>query len=99
LGESDLNQMRAAVGSARVATLLPAPDPRYLFTPAFLQARFHLVDDVSALFTLHGDDDDLARAEKYFWGSNHGALRSAVHCPTTDSLIGNSFFSEYSLSS
>jgi uncharacterized protein DUF6745 len=98
LGTTELNQMRAAVGVPRVGTLLPFPDAKYLFSTALLNARYGLVDDLSVLFHVYGDDDDLARAENFFWGGNRGALRSALHCPTTDSLIGNSFFSEYSFS-
>ena len=67
-----------------------------MLTTKFVTARYTLSDDISSLFTQHGEDDDLARAETYFWGSNRGALVSALHCPTTDRLIGNSFFGDYS---
>jgi hypothetical protein len=40
--------------------------------------------------------DTLRVAEDRLWGANLGALRSALHCPTTDALIGASFFQDYS---
>ena len=69
-----------------------------MLTTKFFTARYTLSDDISSLFTPHGESDDLARAEMYYWGSNRGALPSALHCPTTDRLIGNSFFGDYSFS-
>ena len=73
-----------------------------MVTTKFLTARCRLADNVSNLFTQHGaqhgEDDDVARAEMYFWGSTRGALTSALHCPTTSQLIGNSFFGDYSFS-
>ena len=69
-----------------------------MLTTKFFNARYSLSDDISSMFTQHGDEDDLARAEMYFWGSNRGALRSALHCPTTDQLIGSSFAEDYSFS-
>ena len=98
LGLSDWNQVAAAIGPARIASLQLGIDPRRLFGPAFIEARYSLVDDVAALFTVHGDEDDLARAESHFWGSNWGVLHSALHCSTTNWLIGQSFFDEESFS-
>jgi hypothetical protein len=69
-----------------------------MFHTAFLEARYKLVRDVSELFVVYGEDDDLARAESHFAGSNRGVLRSALCCPLTDTLMGNSFFEEYSFS-
>jgi hypothetical protein len=98
LGIADWNQMQATVGRPRGGSLMWPPDPSVMFTTKLLQAWYSIVDDISALFKVHGDDDDLARAESHFWGSNKGALRSALHCPTTDILIGQSFFEDYSFS-
>ena len=88
-----------AVGRPRVGTLMAVPDPTLLFSAAMLDARFSIVDDVSELFKLPDENDDLARAEQFLTGGNHGVLTSALHCSTTSSVIGNSFFSEYSFSS
>ena len=89
----------AAMGAPRGGSLQWPPDVGRMFSTAFLEARHGIVANVMELFKVHGDDDDLARAETHFWGGNKGALRSALHCPTTDSLIGHSFFEEYSFSS
>ena len=95
---ADLDAARSAFGAPRgQATQFP-PVPQRMFASAVVEARYGIVDDVMKLFTVHGDDDALARAEDHFWSGNRGALRSALHCPTTDSLIGQSFFSEYSFS-
>ena len=99
LGSPDWKTTVAAVGAARVGTLQLMPDPSRLFSSAFLDARYSIVDDISALFTVPGDDDDLARSESHFRGGNHGALTSAIHCATAGSFIGRSFFEEYSFSS
>jgi hypothetical protein len=96
LGVSSWNEVVHAVGSPRVGTLLMMPDPSLLFGGAIVDARFGLVEDVAELFSVPGDEDDLARAEKYLRGGNHGALTSALYCSTTGSIVGNSFFSEYS---
>ena len=98
LGIADWNQVLAAIGRPRGGTLMWPPNPSVMFSSAFLQTWYSIVDDVSTLFNVHGDDDDLARAENHLWGGNKGALRSALHCPTTDSLIGHSFFEDYSFS-
>jgi hypothetical protein len=98
LGLSSWDQVETAVGAPRIGSLQLGMDPRRLFSPAFVEARFGLVDDVSALFAVHGDEDDLARAESHFWGSNRGVLNSGLHCPTTDWLIRQSFFDEQTFS-
>ena len=68
------------------------------FTLGFIDERFSLVDDPMELFVEHADEDELQRAESRYWGSNLGALPSALHCQTVASLIGSSFFEDYSLS-
>jgi hypothetical protein len=73
-------------------------DPRQTFAPALLEARFAMVEDMSTLFGAQGEDDDLARAEAHFWGANRGVLPSPSACPTTDFLIGRSFYDQHPLS-
>jgi len=98
LGLTDPGAALAAAGGPLGQHLQFPPVPSLMLTTKLLTARYSLSDDISSLFTQHGEDDDLARAEMYFWGSNRGALPSALHCPTTDRLIGNSFFGDYSFS-
>jgi hypothetical protein len=98
LGIADPAAASAAAGGPLGQHLQFPPVPSRMLTMRFLTARFGLSNDVSSMFTQHGDDDDLARAETHFWGSNRGALRSALHCPTTDQLIGSSFAEDYSFS-
>ena len=98
LGVSDWNDVLRAAGAPRGSNLAWPPDPSRMFHSAFLEARYKLVSNVSELFVVHGDDDDLTRAESHFAGSNRGVLRSALCCRLTDSLMGNSFFEEYSFS-
>jgi len=98
LGISDWTEVLAMAGRPRGGALMWPPNPSVMFTSAFLKAWYSMVDDLSTLFKVRGDDDDLARAETHFWGGNKGALRSALHCPSTDSLIGQSFFEDYSFS-
>lgn len=99
LGVTGWKAAVVTAGRPRVGTLLMMPDPSYLFTSALLDARAGIVEDIGELFVLPPDDDELQRAESHFRGANHGVLRSALHCPTTGSVIGNSYFSEYSFSS
>jgi hypothetical protein len=98
LGVGGWKEAVAAAGRPRVGTLLMVPDPSYLFTSALLDARAGIVEDIGELFVLPPEDDELQRAESHFWGGNHGVLRSSLHCPTTGSVIGNSWFHEYSFS-
>jgi len=98
LGLTDPQAALAAAGGPLGQHLQFPPVPSRMLTTRFLTARYTLSDDISSLFTPHGEGDDLARAEMYYWGSNRGALPSALHCPTTDRLIGNSFFGDYSFS-
>ena len=97
-GTSDSTAAVAAAGAPLGQHLQLPPVPSRMLTPRFFNARYSLSDDIASMFTQHGDDDDLARAEMYFWGSNRGALRSALHCPSTDQLIGNSSAEDYSFS-
>jgi hypothetical protein len=99
LGVADWSAVVAAIGESRIASLQPRMNPSRMFASAFLEARYAMVDDVSSLFTAHGDDDDLARAESHFWSANRGVLNSALHCPTTDFLIRRSFVDEQTFSS
>ena len=71
--------------------------PHHIATK-FINERFSLSDDVASWFTTFSDADDLHRAEKHFASSNHGVLRSALYCPTTDMIIGESFFADYPVS-
>jgi len=98
LGASDWNETLRRAGAPRGAHLAWPPNPSRMFHSAFLEARFGLVSDVSELFVVYGEDDDLTRAEAHYAGPHRGVLRSALCCPTTDLLIGESFFEEYSFS-
>ena len=98
LGVSTWDEGLAAIGAPLGTSLQFPPDPSRILSGRFIDARFGLVDDVSALFTVRGDDDDLQRAEDHYWGGNRGALNSALHCPTTETIIGRSFYNEYSYS-
>ena len=59
------------------------------------EARYDVSDDIAGMMERYGIEDDLSRAEQRFWGSNLGALRSTLHYPTTDALIGQSFAEDY----
>ena len=98
LGLADPKAALASAGGPLGQHLQFPPVPSRMVTTQLLTARYSLSDDISSLFTQHGEDDDLARAEMYYWGSNRGPLASALHCPTTDRLVGNSFFGDYSFS-
>jgi hypothetical protein len=98
LGLADWNAVLGAAGAPMGMHLQFPPVPSRILQMKFLEARFSLSDDVSSMFVVHGDSDDLQRAEDRYLGSNRGALRSALHCPTTDTIIGQSFFNDYSFS-
>ena len=98
LGAADWNEALRLAGAPRGDHLAWPPNPSRMFHSAFLEARYGLVRDVSELFVVYGEDDDLTRAEAHYAGSHRGVLRSALCCPTTDLLIGESFFEEYSFS-
>jgi hypothetical protein len=97
-GVRDWADVAAAAGQPRGSSMRFPPDPSRLLAAKMQSERFSLVDNASALFVVHGDDDDLQRAEKYYYGGNHGALKSELHCPMTSSLLGASFFEDYSFS-
>jgi hypothetical protein len=100
LGVSSWKDAVHAVGRPRVATLAMMPDPSQLFTTPLFEGRYDIAGDVSELFVVPGDEDDLARAESHLRGGNLGALKSALFCSTAAAgVIGNSFFNEYSFSS
>ena len=96
LGTPDWKATVAAVGVLRLSTMQAMADPSRLFSTAFLNARFELDDDVSAMFIVH--DDDLARAEAQFIGSNVGVLRSALASAATSTAIGHPFYQEVTFS-
>ena len=98
LGLSDWNAVLGTVGGPMGMHLQFPPVPSRLFQMKIVEARFGLTTDVSNMFVVHDDSDDLQRAEDRYWGGNRGVLGSALHCPTTDSLIGQSFFNDYSFS-
>ena len=97
-GTSDPQALVAAAGGPLSMHLQYPPNPSRMLSTRFFTARFALGSDVATMFKVHGDDDDLARAESWLHGGNRGALRSALHCPTTDLVIANSFFEDYSFS-
>ena len=98
LGLDRWDEVVQAIGESRVATLQRRMDPSRLFGSALLEARYAMVDDVASLFTVPDEDDALARAEAHFWGPHWGVLASAVHCPTTDFLLRQSFVHELTFS-
>lgn len=98
LGIADWNQVLAAAGKPLGEHLSFPPDPARMFKMKIFESRYDLDDDVAGTYARYSVDDDLQQAEQRFWGSNLGALVSAIHCPTTDQVIGHSFFDEYSFS-
>jgi hypothetical protein len=98
LGLADWNQVLAAAGTPLGEHLRFPPDPGRMFKLKIVESRYELDNDIAGTYARYTVEDDLQRAEERFWGSNLGALRSAIHCPTTDQLIGQSFFGEYSFS-
>ena len=96
LGTSDWRSTVAAVGALRLATMQAMADPSRLFGMAFVNARFELDEDVSGMFMVH--DDDLARAESHFIGSNLGVLQSAAEPAAAGTVIGHPFYQEVSFS-
>jgi hypothetical protein len=98
LGVATWDDAVTAIGASRGAHQMGV-DPRRTFAPALIEARYEMVDDVSSLFDVPGEDDDLARAESHFWGSNYGVLVSATPCPRTDFLLCRSFYDKHTFSS
>jgi hypothetical protein len=98
LGFADANEAVTAVGTPRCTHLQFPPNPAHHIATKFINERFSLSDDVASWFTTFTDADDLHRAEKHFASSNHGVLRSALYCPATDMIIGESFFADYPVS-
>ena len=98
LGLADWNQVLAAAGTPLGEHLRFPPDPGRMFKLKIVESRYEMDNDIAGTYARYTVEDDLQRAEERFWGSNLGALRSAIHCPTTDQLIGQSFFGEYSFS-
>ena len=98
LGAAGWNEVISAIGQSRGSSMETMANPGRLFGQAFLEARFAMVDDVSALFNVPGDDDDLARAEQHFWGPHWGVLNSGLHCHPTNFLIRTSFVDEHPFS-
>ena len=96
LGTADWKATVSEVGGLRLATMQAMADPSRLFGMAFINARFELEDDVGAMFKVH--EDDLARAEDHFIGTNRGVLRSAVESAATQGVIGHPFYQEVTFS-
>jgi hypothetical protein len=86
----------AEAGVLRLSTMQAMAEPSRLFGTAFLNARFELDNDLSAMFRVH--DDDLARAESHFIGGNLGVLRSAVESAATGHAISHPFYQDVSFS-
>jgi hypothetical protein len=95
LGAAGWDQAAAMVGVPIGENLAYPPNPATMFKMKFFEQRFDLDENVALSFATDVIETDLFRAEQTFWGGNLGALRSAIHCPTTDRLIGQSFFDEY----
>jgi hypothetical protein len=75
------------------ALLLGSIPPKTLHSD-FLNARLEVHGDVAALFA-QALQDPLQRAEEGLWG-NAGVLRSGLFCHTVETLVSQSFFSDYS---
>jgi hypothetical protein len=64
-----------------------------------LTARMELGGgDVSRLFAQATLDDPLSQAEQRLWVGARAALSSGIVCPTTGTLVTQSYFSEYTFS-
>jgi len=73
--------------------LLMSIPPKTLHSD-FLSARVQVHGDVSALFVQHSESM-LYRAESGLWG-NAGVLRSGIFAHPVETLISQSFFTDYS---
>ena len=98
LGLGDWAAVQAAVGAPRTMSMQYPPVPSRILSTNVNMARFEGVDDVSALFVVHDENEPLTLAENNFWGGNRGVLQSALHCPTTNRVLASSFYTEYSFS-
>ena len=98
LGVADWAAVQAAVGAPRTMSMQYPPVPSRILSTNVNMARFEGIDDISTLFVVHDDDEPLTLAEDHFWGGNRGVLQSALHCPTTNRVLANSFYTEYSFS-
>lgn len=96
LGASDWKGALLTAGPPLGMHLQYPPDPTRILQSRVVEARVGLSDDLTWMFSVPDDGDDLFRAEQRFWGSNKGVLPSALHCPTTEAFIGHSFYEDYS---
>jgi hypothetical protein len=98
VGARTWDDVISRIGASRGSSHDGGTDPSRTFAIAFVEARYDTVDDVSALFDVPDEEDELARAEAHLWGASWGVLNSALHCPTTNFLLRRSFVGEQTYS-
>ncbi len=94
LTQPDIAGAVRAVGSPVSPTLYLGAIPPKTLHSDFLSARIEVHGDVSALFA-QPTDGPLQRAEDGLWGHS-GVLRSGLFSHPVESLVSQSFFSDYS---
>jgi len=93
IGQPDFERTVAAMGGPLASGLMFIMPPPKIVQRDIMTARIRLYPDVTAMFG-QSASDDLKRAESGLWGTA-GVLNGHLHCPTAESLVGISFFSEY----
>lgn len=92
-GQPDFERTVAAMGGPLATGLMFVMPPPKIVQRDIMTARIKLYPDVTAMFG-QSASDELTRAEGGLWGTA-GVLNGHLHCPTAESLVGISFFSEY----
>ncbi len=94
VAQPDWDRTVAAFGGPLASTLIfgTVPPPKMLQVE-IVTARMALYPDVSALVGQLGNAE-LQRAEGGLWGTS-GVLTSPLNCATAETLVGASFYSEY----
>jgi hypothetical protein len=92
--ERDLAGVISAFGPPISPAMLLMTIPPKTLHSAFLTARVEVHGDVSRLFVQHAEGM-LYRAESGMWG-NAGVLRSGLFAHPVETLISQSFFTDYS---
>jgi hypothetical protein len=96
---SSLADVLAHFGGPLGMTLQFMPGPSSTLHMPVLNARMELGHgDVSRLFAQATLDDPLSQAEQRLWVGARAALSSGIVCPTTGTLVTQSYFSEYTFS-
>jgi hypothetical protein len=92
--QRDLAGVISAFGPPIAPAMLLMTMPPTTLHSDFLTARVQVHGDVSALFVQHAESP-LYRAESGMWG-NAGVLKSGLFAHPVETLISQSFFSDYS---